>query len=69
MKSTKTLVLAASILALTLSTFPDIALAGTTTAALHADPDLTRQRPVVKGSEDTSLVILAADNLIRLLVP
>ena len=67
MKSTKTLVLAASILALTLSTFPHIALAGTTTAALHADPDLTRQGGG-KGVKYMA-VILAADNLIRLLVP
>jgi hypothetical protein len=66
MKCTKTLVLAASILALTLSAFPHIALAGTTTAALHADPDLTRQGGG-KGVKYMA-VILAAGNLISLLV-
>ncbi len=67
MKSNKTLVLAASILALMLSAFPQDALAGTTTAARRADPGLTR-RGGGKGVRYMA-VMLAAGNLIRLLAP
>jgi len=67
MKSTKTLAIAASIVALTLSVFPHDALAGTTTAAPHADPGLTR-RGGGKGVKYMA-VMLAAGNLIRLLAP
>ena len=67
MKSERTLVLAASIVALTLSVFPHDAAAATTTAALHADPGLTR-RGGGKGVKYMA-VMLAAGNLIRLLAP
>jgi hypothetical protein len=65
MKSTKTLVLAASILALTLTAFPHVAAAGTGAAPQQASSDLTR-----KGGEGVKYmaVILAAGNLISLLV-
>ena len=66
MKSNKTLVLAASILALTLSAFPHVASADTGTIQ-QADPDLTRQAGV-KGVKYMA-VILAAGNLISLLAP
>jgi len=66
-KSERTLVLAASIVALTLSVFPHDAAAATTTAALHADPGLTR-RGGGKGVKYMA-VMLAAGNLIRLLAP
>ena len=67
MKSKKTLVLSVSIFVLTLSAFPNVASAVTTTASPKAGSDLTR-----KGG-DTPVkymaVILAAGNLISLLVP
>ena len=66
MKSKRTLVLAGSILALTLSAFPHDAVAGTTTAAPHADPDLVRKGGG-KGVKYMT-VILAAGNLFSLLM-
>ena len=67
MKSKKTLVLAGSILALTLWAFPHDAVAGTTTTPQQAGTDMSR------ASGDSKLkymaVILAAGNLISLLVP
>lgn len=67
MKSKKTLVLAASILALTLSAFPHDAAAGTTTAPPQASSDMTRK---AGGSNLIYLqVVLAAGTLISTLLP
>ncbi len=67
MKSKRTLILAASFLALTISALPHVAVAGTTTAPQQAGTDMSR------ASGDSKLkymaVILAAGNLISLLVP
>jgi hypothetical protein len=66
MKSKKTLVLAASILALTLSAFPHDAAASTGTTP-QAGSDTTRK---AGGTSCPYLqIILAAGNLISLLVP
>jgi len=67
MKSKKTLVLAGSILALTLWAFPHDAAAGTTTAALQANSDLTRKA----GGEKLIYIqlALATGTLFSLLVP
>ena len=66
MKSKKTLVLAASILALTLSAFPHDAVAGTTIIPQQAGSDL---RPGGDSPVKYLAVILAAGNLISLLLP
>ncbi len=66
MKSKRTLVLAASILALTLSAFPQISAAGTGITP-QAGPDLMRQGGG-KGVKYMA-VIVAAGNLISSLVP
>jgi|HubBroStandDraft_2_1064218.scaffolds.fasta_scaffold388354_2 hypothetical protein len=67
MKSTKTLVLAASILALTLTAFPHVAAAGTVVAPQQASSDLTRK---AGGSNLLYVqVIVVAGNLISLLLP
>jgi hypothetical protein len=66
MKSKRVLVLAASILALTLTAFPHVAAAGTGAAPLQASSDMTRK---AGGSNLLYIqVIVAAGNLISLLV-
>jgi hypothetical protein len=66
MKSKRTLVLAASILALTLTAFPHVAAAGTGAAPQQASSDMTRK---AGGSNLLYVqVIVAAGNLISLLV-
>jgi hypothetical protein len=67
MKSKKTLVLTASILALTLSTFPHVAAADTTTAPPPASSDLTR--PTGKAPMVYMRAILAVGDLISVLLP
>lgn len=66
MKSKRTLILAASFLALTISALPHVAVAGTTTAP-QTSSDMRRK---AGGTPLEYLqVILAAGNLISLLVP